>query len=477
MAIVTAELIERVAGQDERKGASKDASAEQHGHHKPRLDVRRWLNRVGVKFIGEQDPDGRVKYHLQPCPFHTDHGGKCTSILQFKDGNLGFKCQHYRCIDFTIDDLFRKVGKPLEDEYEREPFCPPAHWQMLDGARVGEWACDPLRWIIEGIVALGNLVFVAAESQCGKTLVGLYIAMMMLVGGKLFGEFPINPVKRVLYLVLEDPPRRIKDRLLDMEREGDPVIDEGRLVFYVAPGLAINDDLQFAWLEELIQCEKFDIVFLDTYQRATPGLDSANDEKQSRILHRIADLTRKLGVTLWIHDHFRKTMSGKNRGTPNLNDIKGTGGKVQNADAFLLMDRTASRLRIQGSSKDSDKPIGFYVDIAPQGAKDEAKFKYAGTIEELAASARDKKARNIEAVRKALEDVGDWTKCEAIAQKVGLSPSTVSRHLDKLIEEGVAERRGKGKNTEYRLKTGGFSAGFSSEEKASCAEPQFDWNQ
>jgi hypothetical protein len=53
----------------------------------------------------------------------------------------------------------------------------------------------------------------------------------------------------------------------------------------------------------------------------------------------------------------------------------------------------------------------------------------------------------------------------------------VGRHLDKLIEEAVAERRGKGKNTEYRLKTGGFSAGFSSEGKASCAEPQFDWNQ
>jgi transcriptional regulator of acetoin/glycerol metabolism len=96
-------------------------------------------------------------------------------------------------------------------------------------------------------------------------------------------------------------------------------------------------------------------------------------------------------------------MSGKSRGKPNLNDIKGTGGKVQNADAFLLMDRTASRLRIQGSSKDSDKPIGFYVDIAPQGAKDLSKFKYAGTIEELAASASETKARNIEAVRKALE--------------------------------------------------------------------------
>ena len=472
MAIVTAELIERVAGEDGPEYAPKNGSAERQQHYGSAINVSEWLKTKDIKFTEESDPDGSVKYHLDVCPFHPDHGGNGTSILQSANGRLVFKCHHYRCAKYRIDDLFRKIGEP-----PAEPFSPPPYWQKLDGAKVREWVCDPLEWIIESIVARGNLVFVAAESQCGKTLVGLYIAMMMLVGGKLFGEFPINPVKRVLYLVLEDPPRRIKDRLLDMEREGDPVIEEGRLVFYVAPGLAINDEIQFKYLEELIQREAFDVVFLDTYQRATPGLDSANDEKQSVVLHRVADLTRKLGVTLWIHDHFRKTMGGKNRGTPNLNDIKGTGGKVQNADAFLLMDRTASRLRIQGSSKDSDKLIGFYVDIAPQGATDQPKFKYAGTIEELAASARDKKARNIEAVRKALEEAGDWTKCEAIAQKVGLSPSTVSRHLDKLIEEGVAERRGKGKNTEYRLKTGGFSSGISSEEKASRVEPHFEWNQ
>ena len=302
----------------------------------------------------------------------------------------------------NVAEIAEKFGEELTkfSKPKASAFAPPAHWQMLDGAKVREWACDPLVWIIEDIVALGNLVFVAAESQCGKTLIGLYIAVMMLRGGRLFGEFPINPVGKVLYLVLEDPPRRIKDRLLDMEREGDPVIEEGRLVFYVAPGLAISDDLHFIYLEELIQRERFDVVFLDTYQRATPGVDSSNDERQSLILHKIADLTRKLGVTLWVHDHFRKTLGGRKRGVPNLNDIKGTGGKAQNADAFLLMDRTGSRLRIQGSSKDSDKPIGFYVDIAPQGVTDQPKFTYAGTIGEIAASARDKKARNIESVGK-----------------------------------------------------------------------------
>ena len=477
MAIVTAELIGRVAGQDEPKDARNNGLGDKQKYHGPRVNVSRWLRRVGIEFSEEHDPDGTVKHHLRTCSFHADHGGSCTSILQSEDGRLAFKCQHDRCLNYTIDNLFRKIGKPLEDEYEQEPFSPPAHWQMLDAAKLREWICAPLIWIVEGIVARGNLVFVAAESQCGKTLIGLYIALMMLRGGKLFGEFPINPVNKVLYLVLEDPARRIKDRLLDMQREGDPAIEEGCLVFHVAPGLAISDDLHFKYLEDLIQREGFDVVFLDTYQRATPGVDSSNDERQSLILHKIADLTRKLGVTLWVHDHFRKTLGGQKRRVPNLNDIKGTGGKAQNADAFLLMDRTGSRLRIQGSSKDSDKPIGFYVDIAPQGVTDQPKFTYAGTIEELAETSRDKKAKNIESVRKALEEAGDWAKCEAIAGKVGLSPSTVARHLDTLINDGLAERMGRGKNTMYRFKGSGFSAGFSSTEETPCKEPQFEWNQ
>ncbi len=34
----------------------------------------------------------------------------------------------------------------------------------------------------------------------------------MLQGASLFGKFSINNVGKVLYLVLEDPPRRIKAR-------------------------------------------------------------------------------------------------------------------------------------------------------------------------------------------------------------------------------------------------------------------------
>ena len=56
------------------------------------------------------------------------------------------------------------------------------------------------------------------------------------------------------------------------------------------------------YLEQLIFTHGFSVVFLDTYQKATPGLTSYDDEKQSVILQRLANMTRRLGVTIIVLD-------------------------------------------------------------------------------------------------------------------------------------------------------------------------------
>jgi AAA domain len=113
--------------------------------------------------------------------------------------------------------------------------------------------------------------------------------------------------------VLEDPDRRIRDRLLDTDHEFEEPLPEGRLIIYVAPGFQINDRMMFSYLERLIEEQGFEVVILDTYQRATPGISSFDDEKQTLILHRLANLTRKTGVTLIVLDHLRKDDRAKRR--------------------------------------------------------------------------------------------------------------------------------------------------------------------
>ena len=95
---------------------------------------------------------------------------------------------------------------PEGDEFFQEEW----HWREL--ADTPDWEVSPLVPVIEGIIGSENLVLIAAPTQNRKTLLGLYMLILLDRGGKLFGKYRIAGRHKVLYVVLEDPDRRIKDR-------------------------------------------------------------------------------------------------------------------------------------------------------------------------------------------------------------------------------------------------------------------------
>jgi hypothetical protein len=360
----------------------------------------------------------------------------------------------------------RNGSAPAEATSEAPPFHPPAHWQRLDLAELSSWKVPPLEPIIDGLVARGNLVYLAAQSQTGKTLLAAYIARQLTNPGKLFGRYTITPVSAVLYLVLEDPGRRLKDRLLDMETEFEGAgVLPGDVVFLVAAGFVLTDPRHFEWLHNLITSEGFDVVFLDTYQRATPGIGSFDDEQQSVILHRCANLTRETGCALFVLDHLRKGQGNQKRAAElSIDDIKGTGGKAQNADGVLLMQRTPNRkqIRLMASSKDFDVPVRVLLDVAPAGSTG-PKFTIAGDLDQLAAEASErgeKTRRRILAVMPA----GVFMTSGEIATRVKLGRTTVSGHLRQLAASQEVEHNGKdGKWRMYRVPAGNLSAAMNND--------------
>src|SRR4029450_7035737 len=92
--------------------------------------------------------------------------------------------------------------------------------------------------IIGGVLARGTLCYLAAASQTGKTLfVAAWLVRHLAQGGKLFDDdrFKIARVEKILYLVLEDPARRVKERLLDTAHEFPTPLDPERVIFQTAP--------------------------------------------------------------------------------------------------------------------------------------------------------------------------------------------------------------------------------------------------
>jgi hypothetical protein len=327
---------------------------------------------------------------------------------------------------------------------------PAPHWKRLDLAALKTWSCEPLTPIIGGLVAHANFVYVGAETQTGKTLMSLYIARKLLHGGTLFDKFPITPVDRLLYLVLEDPDRRIRDRLLDTNHEFPPVESE-RCIFYVAPGFSLTDDAMWLWLDHLIVTERRSVVFLDTYQKATPGITSFDDEKQSVILHKLANLTRQRGVTLFVIDHVRKQQGGsKRRGDIAIDDIKGTGGKAQNADCVILLERTPDKkqIKLQAFSKDFDHPVRILLDVAPQGSAT-AKFTYAGDLEQLGKDSHSRKEANLAKVFEAMP-LAVWVSAPELVEATGMTQKTVQRYLRYLADAGRIDEIGEKRWKQYQ---------------------------
>jgi hypothetical protein len=330
---------------------------------------------------------------------------------------------------------------------------PRPYWQRLDAADIAEWSCEPLRPIVDGILARGNLACIVAETQTGKTLLSLYLARRFLAGGRLFGKFQITPVERVMYLVLEDPARRIRERLLDTAQEFDGPASRDRLIFHVAPGFSLADSGMWMWFEGLIAAERPDVVFVDTYQKATPGINSFDDALQSPLLHKLADLTRRLGVTVVVIDHVRKRPAGGNRAAVTIDDLKGTGGKAQNCDVVILMERTKNRqgITFQSFSKDFDVPVRIELRVAPQGSREEMKFTYVQDLALPAGREGRGRARLLtdETIMNALStEQGRST--STVAKTCGVSSATMRRELTRLAKDGKVVPNGeKGRKRLY----------------------------
>jgi len=384
---------------------------------------------------------------------------KLREIIRVSDQALREAWQTGAKSDQLVAAIQRRLPAIASNNGSQPTFTRPDHWLTLDGGLPESWDCAPIRWAAAGLFARGSLVVLAAESQAGKTLLTLHTCRRLLIGGKLYGYFDIDPLNRILFLVLEDPPRRCKSRLIDSAREGEPTIAPGRLDMAFWPGFSLSEEGHFGLLEATIEREHYDMVVLDTFGRATPGILSYDDEKLSIILHRLLAITRKYDVILWINDHLRKAPD-KGRAKRELSqaDVKGTGAKIQNSDAYYLLSRDGSRLQITGSCKDRDSKVGFLLDVAREGDRSVPKFSYAGDLQQMAGDMAQLGEANRRKVLEMIPAAGTISRAEIVAA-TGLKDPTVKKHLSALLEVGQIGTNGrKGKAIRYQSATGiGYS--------------------
>ncbi|HEY0641296.1 MAG TPA: AAA family ATPase [Pseudonocardiaceae bacterium] len=200
------------------------------------------------------------------------------------------------------------------------------------------WTADALmaarfpepKWAVPGVLAEGVSIL-AGPPKVGKSWVSLGLALAIAGGRDAFDRIPVDPGP-VLYLALEDTPRRLQRRM-GMLLAGQPAPADLTLLT-AFPALNQGGDTAIAgWLARNPSAR---LVVIDVFAKirgtAAAGL-SAYDADYAAV-GRIKKVADHYGVAVVLVHHVRKASSDD-----FLQEVSGTNGIAGAADATLVLRR------------------------------------------------------------------------------------------------------------------------------------------
>lgn len=211
----------------------------------------------------------------------------------------------------------------------------------------------PPKWAVPGLIPEGATLLVGAP-KTGKSWMALGLAVAVATGGKALGSIEVE-AGPVLYLALEDTPRRLQERLSKVL--GDvPWPDLLRFAIQWPPLLAGGEVLLDEWLTLNPTAR---MVIIDVLAKIRPAVGGGNAyEADYRAISAVKTVADRHAVAAVIVHHDRKARSGD-----FMSDISGTQGLGGAADAALMLRR------VRGSTDGALYLTGRDVEEAGHGLR------------------------------------------------------------------------------------------------------------
>lgn len=185
-------------------------------------------------------------------------------------------------------------------------------------------------WAVPGVLAEGvNLL--AGPPKVGKSWMSLGLALSVASGGRALDKVDVEPGP-VLYLALEDTPRRLKTRMSKLL--GDQPAPSKLTLTTTCPTLPQGgDDIISTWLEAHPDAR---MVVLDVFakMRGTPPPGTNAYDADYAAVSRAKRIADHYGVALLLVHHVRKMGSDD-----FLETVSGSNGIAGAADAVLVLKR------------------------------------------------------------------------------------------------------------------------------------------
>lgn len=190
------------------------------------------------------------------------------------------------------------------------------------------------RWAVPGIISEG-VTLLAGPPKVGKSWMGLALGLDIAAGRPALGTLPVEPGP-VLYLALEDTPRRLQARIRTV-LAGRPA-PAGLTVSIACPPMPAGGDEQIAaWLERNPDAR---LVVIDVFAKvrgtAPPGVAAYDADYAA--MGRIKRVADHYGVAVLLVHHVRKAAA-----EDFLATVSGTNGLAGAADAVLVLERARAQ--------------------------------------------------------------------------------------------------------------------------------------
>jgi len=211
----------------------------------------------------------------------------------------------------------------------RMPFAVPNRRTSYTAQQLMDADFPEPKWAVPGLIAEG-LTFIAGAPKVGKSWLALGLGIAVASGGQVLGNIPVDEGE-VLYLALEDNPRRLKDRIGRVLKGAS--VPSGLHFELEWPALTAGGDDQLDdWLSQHPECR---LVMVDVFARVRNPAAATDrylgDYQAAVTLKSIADTH---AVAVLCNHHTRKAGA-----EDFLDTMSGTQGLAGAADSIVVLKR------------------------------------------------------------------------------------------------------------------------------------------
>lgn len=170
----------------------------------------------------------------------------------------------------------------------------------------------PVRWLVEGVLAMGDVNVVSGVGGLGKSWLTMGLTAAMLKGESDFLGFPLHQHGKILYVDQENPIDVVHDRLRKLGF--DPALHAGRLRFLHYQGIKLDKDP--TRLQDEILDYQPDFVAIDSLSRVHAQVEDKM-ETMGPLMNTVQELARESGAALALIHHHDKSGKGA-RGSSDI---------------------------------------------------------------------------------------------------------------------------------------------------------------